>query len=372
MKYDGFYNKAWKFTKKAWKITKKVLNHKRFYNPVWTLFITALGAFIVFIVFRYSQTAWLFFCAIWNDRSPIQSEQTLQLAIGLLTLLVTIIAIFTGVIILLTRRDWRKFKEEQEPIIKELKKETEEINWLDKLRESMKESPHLDSGNAKEAIDSIKEHYFKRDKYNEAWEYFGVARWYENDKRYEKDKRYNYAICYYKKADDVDLDETDSKAKELRKHIKQSLGLHYFYRGKYREENRENEKAIKDYEAAIPHYDWVIKYDPQFAMAYLNKAVTLIQLGKIEGDKTGLYHDANYCFKEAIECLKKIEDNYDHFYDKARAHALLNQRDEAIESLRRSFTLAERDLGKLYHYLERDSEDFKNVKEEEEFKVLVK
>lgn len=363
MKYEGFYNKAWKGT-------KKVLRHKRFYNSAWTLFITALVAFTVFIVFKYSQTAWLFFCAIWNDRSPIQNDQPLQLAIGLLTLLVTIIAIFMGVIILLTRRDWGKFKEEQEPIIKELKKETEELNWLNNLRKGVEKNPHLDADDddAKKAIRDIKKHYFEGDQYNEAWKYFGVARWYE------KDEQHNMAIKYYTKADDLHLLEDNNESNELRKHIRQSLGKNYFQHGKQREANGENKEAIEDYEAAIVPNDWVIKYDPQFAMAHFNKASTLIQLGKIEGYKTKPYDDANYCFNEAIKCLRKIEANYEHFYDKARAHALLNQPDEAIESLRHSFTLAERDnlFGDLFRYLARDSEDFKDVEGKEEFKALLK
>ncbi len=367
MKYEGFYNKAGRFTKKAWRSTKKALNHKRVYNPAWTLFITAIGAFVVFVVFRYSQTAWLFFSAIWHDRSPIQSEQTLQLAIGLLTLLVTIIAIFMGVIIVLARRDWGKFKEEQEPIIKELKKETDELDWISKIRKGVEKNPHLDADDAdvKEAIDSIKKHYFERDQYNEAWKLFGVARWYE------KEEQYSYAIENYKKSDDVDLDEGHYDSNELRKHIWQSLGKNYFQRGIELEDD-DKDAAIEAYMKAINYSKKVIEKNPKFAMAHFNKASALIQLGKIEGAKTEPYNDANYCYKEAIKSLEIIEENYEHFYDKARAYALLDQPDEAVESLRHSFRLAERDLGKLVHYLKRDKKDFENVEGKAEFKALVK
>ena len=232
----------------------------------------------------------------------------------------------------------------------------------------MKKDPHLDSDDAKEVVERIKKHYFERDQYNEAWKYFGVAR------RYENEKQYSDAIKYCKKADKVDLAEDSTDAKELRKHIWQTLGLNYFYHGKNREENHKNKEAIKDYAAAIECYNKIIKYDRQFAMAHLNKAVTLIQLGKIEGDKTKPYNDADYCFNEAIKCLKTREANYDHFYDKARAHAFLKQPDEAIGSLKRAFELAKRDNLEdlLYNLLKRDSGDFKHVEGQEKFKELVK
>ncbi len=366
MKDEGFYNKAWKFI-------KKVLKHQRTRNLAWKVFVTALVVVIVFIVARYSQTAWYFLTAIWNEKSLIQSEQPLQLAIGLLTLLVTILVISIGLISWWTRKDWERFEKEQKPIIEDtikkleiLQVKTEDLNWLEDLRESMKEDPHLKSPNALGTIQHIKEHYFKRDLYYEAWEYYGVARWFDKKEQYDR------AIEYYEKANDVDLDKDNYDSNELRKHIWQSLGKNYFQRGIQLEDDGKNADAIKDYEAAIKNSSQVIAENPKFAEAHFNKASTLIQLGKIEGDKTEPYNNTNYCYKEAITTLEIIEDNYEHFYDKARAHALLNQRDEAIESLRHSFTLAERDSGKLLRYLERDKGDFRNVEEEEEFKALLK
>lgn len=363
MKDEGFYNKAWKSTKNK-------LKEKNFYFAALKLIITVLFALLLICIsIKLLQVIWYSFNAIWDDPSLTQSEQPLQLAIGLLTLLVTIIAIVMGVLTWLTRREWERFKNKQEPIIEELKKETEEINWLDQLRKSMKKDPHLNTEDAKGTIQAIKKHYFGRDQYNEAWKYFGVAR------RYENEKQYSDAINYHEKAVKVDLEEDNIESNELHKHIWQSLGKNYFLRGRLLEDDGKNADAIKDYEAAIVRYNWVIEYDPQFAMAHFNKASTLIQLGKIKGDKTEPYNKANYCYKEAITSLEIIEDNYEHFYDKARAHARLNQPDKAIESLRHSFTLAElaeRDLGKLFRYLKRDSEDFKNVEGKEEFKALVK
>ncbi len=371
MKKKRFYNKAWKFIKKALK--------DRLCTIACTLFITLVVGFIVYIVFRYSQTAWYFFIAVLNEKPPIKNDQSLQLAIGLLTLLVTIIAISMGVITWWTRTDWNRFRKKQEPIIEELKKETDELDWINKIRKGVEKNPHLDADDAdtKKAIPDIKKHYFERDQYNEAWKYFGVARWYEIEERYGKEEQCRYAIKYFKKADRVDLDDNHSESNKLRKHIRQSLGKNYFQHGLQLEEKGKKADTIKDYEAAIECYDWVIKYDPQFAMAHFNKASTLIQLGKIKGDKTEPYNDASYCYKEAIKCLREIEGNYEHFYehfyDKARAHALLEQPDEAIESLRHSFRLAERDyLGDLFLYLARDSEDFKHVEGKEKFKALLK
>ena len=368
MKDKSFYNKARKF----------VLKYKKFcYTALKFIITVSVVLLLGLIILKLSQVIWYSFNAIWDDPSLTQSKQPLQLAIGLLTLLVTIIAISMGALTWLTRREWDKFRKEQEPIINDLKKESEEQNWLDQLRKSMKEDPHLKAPNALGTIRDIKGHYFERDQYNDAWKYYGVARWFDEEDRYDR------AIEYYEKADGVDLKEGNGKSKELRKHIKQSLGKNYFQHGMQLEAKGKNADAIKDYEAAIKYYkaaiedyeaaivryDWVIEYDPQFAMAHFNKASTLIQLGKIEGDKSERYNDAIECLKKAIE----IEDNYDHFYDKARAHARLNQPDEAIESLTRAFNLAKRDnLGDLFCNLARDHEDFKKVEGKAEFKALLK
>lgn len=307
MKYEGFYNKAWEFT-------KKVLKRKRFYNLAWTVLITAVVVVIVFIVARYSQTVWCFFITILNEKSLIQSDQPLQLAIGLLTVLVTIIAIVVGAVTWLTRREWEAFRKEQEPIIEKLQEDQDELMWISKLKDKvLPRDFYLRTNESKEVVESIGQHYNK-DQDDGAWKMYGVGRYFHREHKYDR------AIESYEEArGKYPTDEG------LKLHIYQSLGLDYFLKGKELVKAGDTENAIINFEPAIKNYDLAIVENPQSVEALDNKGNTYIELAKISsGNKKEQLNEAIKCFNDAIQVKDKRDRQWwatCHF-DKARALAL--------------------------------------------------
>ncbi len=300
----------------------------------------------------------------WSDYTVNDPPPPLEVAIAVLSILVTVFAIFMALITWSTRKDWEKFKEDQVPIINdlrkgldELKREQKEIQWIKDLRDQVIQTdPYLRKPESQNVVKSIDNHYHT-DQDIEAWKMYGVGRSLDIETNYKE------AIKYYDKA--IEISFTDSN---LKLHTNQSLGIVHFQMGRRLEDDGDNGDAIKEYELAIKYYDLAIGINKLSEEAHNNKGITLIQLGKIE-DKPEYYKQAISCLEKVIE----IEDNYDHHYDKARAHALLNQRNKAIESLTRAFKLVNPEkLGKLLKHLTDDLEDFRNVQEQEEFKALVK
>jgi hypothetical protein len=98
----------------------------------------------------------------------------------------------------------------------------------------------------------------------------------------------------------------------------------------YKERGNKLFKAEK-YQKALGEYNTAIKIDPKNATFYTNRAVTFLKLSK--------YRDAITDCDDAI----KIEPNHKTYYIKGKAHKLLNETTEALNSFRTSLELKSSD-----------------------------
>jgi|GEM_PF-2489743 len=328
-------------------------NWKKLRTFLLFLFAIALIASVVVAIY-FAVGYWL------SDNIVKHPPQPLDVAVAVLTILVAIVAIYIGYTSTKTKSEWENFEKEQKPIIEKLQKDRDELMTISKLKDKvLPTDPYLRKDESQEVVESITRHYNKNQD-NEAWEVYGVGRSLDMD--ININKNYEGAIEYYDKA--LKKYPTDEV---LNLHIHQSLGIDHFWLGRQHEINGKNADAIECYKEAIKDYDWVLEKKPQFEEANNNKAITLIQLGKIENKPEH--------FGEAINILGNLKADYDHFYDKARALALLNQKDEAVEYLTRAFKLAELEGSgeKLFKdHLKPDLEDFKNIEGKAEFQALLK
>lgn len=250
----------------------------------------------------------------------------------------------------------KSVEKKQEEALGQIREEQKEIRWIETLKQKVEADPFLQEKASIEVIESIGEH-FSNDQGKLAWELYGVGRYFDRERKHEQ------ALKYYQEAERKECRDIG-----LMLHVYQSIGVDYFWIGKSLEINNQTKDAIKSYKKAVKYYHKVIDKDPQFAEAHNNKGITLIELGKLEKNKEK--------YKEAIACLDKVIDlkptNYDPYYDKARAYSLLNQKDNAIESLKHSFRLAKRDeIGDLLKHLKDDIKDFESIENDKEFIDLI-
>ncbi len=214
---------------------------------------------------------------------------------------------------------------------------------------------------------------------------------------YEEMGDYEHAIEYWDKA--IQLDSTDvrhvlSKAnaldnkgcsKEAIALLDELLSKHtdydfaYYCRGWIKEHSGDKEGALEDYSISI-------SLDPDYAYAYMNRGRMYDLLGEKEKAKAdylkGIELDYKgkdaqisfYCYyylgkkDKAIEALEKtlevdIKGNY---YDAACLYSIMDEKDKAIDYLRRAL-----DKGfRRFAHIRRDR-DLDNIRNEEEFKRLI-
>lgn len=316
------------------------------------------------------------------------APQPLEVAVAVLTILIAIIAIYMGVTFWVSKKetkeeldkvkaDWEAFEKRQEPIIKETKEdlkrlqaEQDEIRWITTLKSQVIQTdPYLRKPESQKVVKDIAGHY-QTDQDNEAWEMYGVGRYFDREHEYDK------AIEYYEEALKKYLSDEG-----LKLHIYQSLGLDYFLKGKQLVKAGKNARAIKEYKQAIKNYDSATKGNPQSVEAFDNKGNTYIELAKISSDNKKeqlVYIDkAIKCYDDAIGIRVERDRQWwatCHF-DKARALALRADKDkrEDLDKVAKELeetlnTFVAKPVG---FDVPDPFQDFKNVKHDKEIKRLL-
>ena len=125
--------------------------------------------------------------------------------------------------------------------------------------------------------------------------------------------------------------------------------------GRLKKDPKYCEEAAKKYEEAIT-------INPNNASPYSNWAFALIEIGKLRKDEE-YFREALAKSEEAIRINEYFAAGW---YNKACGHALLRQKEQALDSLAKAI-----ELDMKYKKIVKTDEDFKDLWDDERFKELV-
>jgi len=112
---------------------------------------------------------------------------------------------------------------------------------------------------------------------------------------------------------------------------------------------------LKKYKEAIESYDKVLEIDPENVNALSYKGISLLYLHN--------YDESELCYDKLLE-IRKNEGNA--WYNKACIESLRGNKKEAVRFLKNAIWFSDN-----YREIARTDEDFKNIRDSQEFKDLI-
>jgi len=261
----------------------------------------------------------------------------IEIAVLVLTILVTIVVVILGYTTLRTQREWDKFKEDiwKDAVkrLKELEKSQKEIKYLE---EHIVTDPLLLHPPDRERLfDFAKVFIEGQDMF--ALKFYFAGRAYENgyDPNISKEEQLEKSIQYYKKALDCEKAPGYEMGSETKRRIYQAMGKSESGLGKeYFAGNQP--KAKECYENAVTAFKNAQDADKAKpnSQAFDSQGNAYIELAKMASDNQGkkvkLLTDAIKCFDDAIQIKDKLARQWwaTYYFDKARALALRPDKDK--------------------------------------------
>ncbi|MFH1563448.1 MAG: hypothetical protein ABIF11_08570 [Nitrospirota bacterium] len=358
---------------------------KWFFNSIPTIFFKSLIIAIVVILIIAIVISFLYpvikdflplICPSWKVASDkVDSNiEILSANLKLLTLLVTITAIFIGFLSYTTKKDWEKFKEEfekdwgkfkeeQESVkketqekLKEVENRVEDITFVRDLKKKVVDDPSLQESESFEEVKKLQKHFFE-EQLHSAWELYAVGRYFERQADYEKAlKYYNKAIQELIGNDEDEKDRNPSnqqltESSKSLKHIYQAKGKVLSEQGDECFKKKDFTAAKEKYESAIESINEAYKISGEkYAYSLYTVGNSLMGIAKVFKEENSIF-EKNKKLKEALEKFKEAIGKKDpeskewfgsFYYNKAAAHALKNEEedmDEVIKELREASKL---------------------------------
>lgn len=336
----------------------------------------------------------IFFLAVSTIYSPIASANTanntannivnnapdpLSLAVWILTILVTIVAIIMGGVTLWTRSDWNKFKEET------WKDANKRLNDLEESQKDIKYlKEHIETDPLLLDPEDIKQLFDFADGIRSGQDMLAL-KFYFGGRAYEigyggnlssKEDRLEKSIWYYKNALGYDM------SPETKRRIYQAMGTSESGLGEIYSEKGPQSKAKECYKKAVHAFDdaFKAKHNSQALDSQGNAHIELAKMASAnqeEEEKAKQLGKAIECFYKAIQMNDKLARQWWATYhlDKARALALRADKDkredlnEVVEELKKAINAVDKepvgfDVSEPFH-------DFENVKDDDEIKRLL-
>jgi|GEM_PF-6919669 len=295
----------------------------------------------------------------------------IEIAVLVLTILVTIVVVILGYTTFRTQREWDKFKEEiwkvAERRLENLEESQREINYLKKHIET---DPLLLHPEDRKQLFDFAEGFINGQDMLPLKFYF-VGRAYEigYGGNISKEDRLEKSILYYKNALECEM----SKATEQR--IRQAMGTSESGLGKEYSAKGDQSKAMKCYKKAVDAFYDAFKAKPN-SQALDSQGNAHIELAKMASDnqeeKANQLNKAIRCFDDAIQMKDNLARQWwaTYHFDKARALALRADKDnredldEVVKELERTINAIDKEpVGFNVPELFQDFEDIKHESE---------